>query len=331
MAVAIAAGIAAVAGLAGSAMSSNAAGSAAGVQAGALNNATGLQAQMYQQGQQNLAPYIGSGTEAQGELDTLLGIQNPAGPGGNNYRVPTSDASNPAFVSTVDPFYSAYGGYAAASAPGSAFQQLPAAQQQQINQAATSAWGAAQPSQSSAPGFGSLLQPFTSADLNANMAPNYEFSLQQGQGANENLANASGGLIGGNAMQGLDTFTQNYAQGAYQQAYQNYNTNLSNIYSRLSGVANQGESAAAGAATNALTAGAQMAGTTAASGAATAGGIIGSANAISGGINNAGSMGVLGSVLNNNSTTAANNAISGYQSAATSGPINPLTYDENYG
>lgn len=329
MAVMIAAGIAAVAGLAGAGMSSSAATSAAGTQAGALNAATGLQSQMYNTGQQNLQPYLTSGNEAQGNLDTLLGLQNPMAPGGLNYRMTESDISSPQFQALTDPIYAKYGSPDALAQNGQATTPAEIA----ANAAAQAAWTDQQGPQTAAntPGFGSLLTPFSAADLNANMAPNYAFSLAQGQGANENMANASGGLLGGNAMQGLDTFTQNYAQGAYQQAYQNYNTNLSNIYSRLAGVATTGQNSAVSAASNAITAGAQMAGTTAASGAATAGGIIGSANAISGGINNAGSMGVLGAVLNNNSTTAANNAISGYQSAATSGPINPLTYDENYG
>lgn len=321
-----------VASVAGGAMSAGAATSAANTQANALNNATAEQAQQAAIARQTLDPYVQSGNEAQGALDTFLGIQDPTGVGGSDYRLPVSVGNSQAWETLTDPIYASMGADNLQQQGGN---DMGNPNDIAANAAAQQAWVAQQPAQSSAPGYGAGLQPFTSADLNANMAPNYAFSLAQGQGANENVANASGGLLGGNALQGLNTFTQNYAQGAYQQAYQNYNTNLSNIYSRLSGVANQGEAAAAGTAANALTAGAQQAGTIAASGAATAGGTIGAANALSGGLSNAGAYGTLGTMLNNNSTTATNagfnQGISGYQDAATSGPINPLSYGDNYG
>jgi hypothetical protein len=75
---------------------------------------------------------------------------------------------------------------------------------------------------------------FNATDLQAGLAPNYDFMLAQGAGANRNLANASGGQISGNTLQGLNTFNQNYASNAYQNAFNNYQTQRQNIFGNLS-------------------------------------------------------------------------------------------------
>ena len=85
---------------------------------------------------------------------------------------------------------------------------------------------------------------FTNADLNANLAPNYAFQLQQGQMANQRAANMGGGSLGGNALQGLQRYTQDYAGNAYQNAFNNFNTQRQNIYGNLSGMANIGSTSA---------------------------------------------------------------------------------------
>jgi len=77
-------------------------------------------------------------------------------------------------------------------------------------------------------------------DLNTNLAPNYAFQLQQGQMANQRAANMGGGSLGGNALQGLQKYTQDYAGNAYQQAFNNYNTQRNNIYNSLANMANIG-------------------------------------------------------------------------------------------
>jgi len=82
---------------------------------------------------------------------------------------------------------------------------------------------------------------FGPQDLQAGLAPNYDFMLAQGLGANRNLANASGGQISGNTLQGLSTFNQNYAQNAYQNAFNNYQAQRQNIYGNLSNAAGLGQ------------------------------------------------------------------------------------------
>jgi hypothetical protein len=89
-----------------------------------------------------------------------------------------------------------------------------------------------------------LTRQFTNADLNANLAPNYAFQLQQGQMANQRAANMGGGSLGGNALQGLQRYTQDYAGGAYQNAFNDFNQQRQNIYSNLSDMAKIGTTSA---------------------------------------------------------------------------------------
>jgi hypothetical protein len=89
-----------------------------------------------------------------------------------------------------------------------------------------------------------LTRQFTNADLNANLAPNYAFQLAQGQMANQRAANMGGGALSGNALQGLQRYTQDYAGGAYQNAFTNFQNQRQNIYNNLSNMANIGTTSA---------------------------------------------------------------------------------------
>lgn len=91
-------------------------------------------------------------------------------------------------------------------------------------------------------GSGYGTRQFNNADLNAQMAPNYAFQLDQGQRNAAALANNAGGQLSGNALQGLNTFTQNFAGNAYQKAFENFNTQRNNIFSNLN---NAGQMASA--------------------------------------------------------------------------------------
>jgi len=92
---------------------------------------------------------------------------------------------------------------------------------------------------------GYLTRQFGASDLNEQLAPNYAFQLQQGQMANQRAANMGGGSLGGNALRGLQDYTQNYAAGAYQNAFNNFNTQRQNIYSTLAGMAGIGNTSGA--------------------------------------------------------------------------------------
>lgn len=131
-----------------------------------------------------------------------------------------------------------------------------------------------------------LLHSFNSADLKSNLSPNYNFQLGQVLGAVTNANSATGGLVGGNSLKGINDYAQNYAGNAYQQAFTNYNTNQQNIYSRLGNLANLGQNSAAGAGQTGAQYSQGIAGSIMGGGNAQAAGMVGTGNAISGGANN---------------------------------------------
>ena len=151
-------------------------------------------------------------------------------------------------------------------------------------------------------------KPFTAADLQSNLAPNYQFMLNQGLGAQSQALNVGGG--GSNINTANTKFAEDYASNAYQNALTNYQTQQaqqfsqdqtaqSNIFNRLSSVAGIGQNAIAGLSnlssgtatniTNLGVGGAQ----------ATAAGVVGAANAQASGLSGLGSAGVSGALLNN--------------------------------
>ena len=134
-------------------------------------------------------------------------------------------------------------------------------------------------------GTGYLTHQFNADDLNANLAPNYEFMKNQGLGAVGQSLNVGGG--GSNVTRGGIKFAEDYAGNAYQNAFNNYTAQRTGIYNTLANIAGLGQ--VAQGATN--TAGQNYA-TNAGNlgvGAATAsaGGTVGAANALTGGLGNA--------------------------------------------
>ena len=151
-----------------------------------------------------------------------------------------------------------------------------------------------------------LTNQFSNADLNANLAPNYAFQLQQGQQANTMANNATGGAVGGNALAALQNYTQGQAGSAYQQAFNNYQTQRGNIFNTLSGIANIGATGVSNLG-NLATGTAQGVGqlqTCAAN--AIAAGQVGAANAYGGAAQNIGNSVMLGSLLNQGQNSGMN-------------------------
>jgi hypothetical protein len=143
-----------------------------------------------------------------------------------------------------------------------------------------------------------LTRQFTNADLNANLAPNYDFMLKQGQGAT--IANANVGGGGSNVNLANQMFTQNYAQNAYQKAFENFQGQQTNIYNRLAGISGIGMQGATGAANAMIGTGTNVAGLTSGLGNAQAASQIGQANAYAGGINNVSNLAALYGLQGNN-------------------------------
>lgn len=125
----------------------------------------------------------------------------------------------------------------------------------------------------------------TMNDLTSLM-PNYRFGLEQGLGQFNAGLNAGGGAISGNAIQGANQFTQDYAGNQLMNAFNAYQANRSNVASNVgAGIgyglnANQITSnAASGAASNTSNLLSSI-------GNAQAQGTMGAANAITSGLNN---------------------------------------------
>jgi len=224
-------------GLGSALIGSSAAQKAADIQSAAAQNATALQGQMFNQINQQQAPYRSAGYNALNQLGGL---------GSGQYQQ-YDTAGNPTTMGT---------------------------------------------------GTGYLTKQFGPADLQAGLAPNYDFMLQQGQMANQRAANVGGGALGGNALQGLQKYTQDYAGNAYQNAFQNFQNQRTNIYNTLAGIAGigqTGQTATNQAAQNATTAQTQLG---VGSAAAQAAGQVGTAGAYGNALGQLGGGLTLASLLN---------------------------------
>jgi hypothetical protein len=86
-----------------------------------------------------------------------------------------------------------------------------------------------------------LTQQFGPEQFAAGIDPGYAFRLQQGNLANLNLANQAGGAISGNTLTGLMNYGQGAASQEYQNAFNRYQTQRSNIYNNLASIAGLGQ------------------------------------------------------------------------------------------
>jgi hypothetical protein len=93
---------------------------------------------------------------------------------------------------------------------------------------------------------GYFTRQFNNQDLNANLAPGYEFRLKQGTGANLQASNVTGGAVGGNALRSLQDYAQNFASGEYGSAFNQFQAQRTNIYNQLKSIADSGLTATTG-------------------------------------------------------------------------------------
>lgn len=283
----------------GGLIGSDSAGNAADAQAGATRVANALQEKQYQQTRTDLAPWRNAGTGAVNKLQQLLGIGGAAGGGVmtadqaraqllSQYTKPGAvdtsggQSTNPFGPDFVHPIYGRVQADGSFAQPAStvdenglsaAVQQLLAQQQSQANQGAQS------------PDYGSLLKPFTGADLQNE--PGYQFGMQQGQQALDNRFAAAGSYLSGAALKGATRYAQDYAGTKYGEAFNRDASNKRTTYDFLNGTSSSGQNAA----TMTGNAGTAMAGqvganTTAMGNALGAAGIA-QGNAIGGGLTNA--------------------------------------------
>jgi hypothetical protein len=155
-------------------------------------------------------------------------------------------------------------------------------------------------------------QQFTNKDLNATLAPGYDFRLRQGQQANMMANNVSGGAVGGNALKALQDYSQNFASGEYGTAFNQFQVQRSNIYSNLQNIANMGLTGSTGQANAIIGTGTNVAGLTSAAGNAQAASQIAQGNIYGNVANTAGNAAAY-YAMNQNQNPYQNMGISGNQ------------------
>ena len=93
-----------------------------------------------------------------------------------------------------------------------------------------------------APGYGSLAKNFGMSDFQAD--PGYAFRMREGLKALDRQAAARGGLISGGALKAAQNYGQDLASQEYQNAYNRYQTNRTNLLNPLQSLAGAGQTSA---------------------------------------------------------------------------------------
>ncbi len=94
-------------------------------------------------------------------------------------------------------------------------------------------------------GTGALTTMFQPTIAELVNTPGYQFTLNQGLQATQNAAASMGLGTSGSALRGATSYAEGLASTTYQQQFNNYWSQLSNIYNMLSGVSSSGANAAA--------------------------------------------------------------------------------------
>jgi hypothetical protein len=257
-------------------MQSGAAEHAADLQAGAARDATALQKAMFDTQNAQQAPYRSSGYGALNKINSMMGGPyvkydyqgNPVGTTTPNAKVTPSNSG------------SMIGDLASSVA-----SQVINGQPDTIT-----------PTQQTADSD-YLTHQFNAQDFQNGIDPGYAWRLKMGQDQAMRQANLGGGAIGGNALAGLQDYTQGSASQEYGNAFNRYQTQRGNIYNTLASIAGLGQTSLGQTGTAATAAGANIGNSIMNAGSAAAGGVVGSANALAGGIQNAGNAYMLNSLL----------------------------------
>jgi hypothetical protein len=116
--------------------------------------------------------------------------------------------------------------------------------------------------------------------------PGYQFNLTQGLKSTQNSAAARGLGSSGAELKGAASYATGLADSTYQNQFNNANTNQTNAYNRLMGLATLGEGAAAQTGAYATQTGQSIGNNTIQGGNAQAAGLTGAANSLNNGVNN---------------------------------------------
>lgn len=296
------AGAAAVAGIAGAAMSADAAKDAARTQQEGAAYAADVQRDMFDISRAQQQPFMQSGYGANDVLSRLMGI--PTGPSGRGttstpgeidygaegmpdwqqYLLDNPDvAADAYFGSRPELHYQRHGKGEGRTVPT-------------IKAPTTSAGGGELDEQGYAKDntglpTGFLTQLFTPEAFKAGIDPGYQWRLQQGAQGVMNTAAAGSGSLSGPALKALMDYNQGAASQEYNAAFNRFNTQQGNIFQRLTSMAQTGQNAAAGVGTNAVATGGNIGANIVGGANAAAAGQVGAANAWGGALSDLGSYG----------------------------------------
>lgn len=162
-----------------------------------------------------------------------------------------------------------------------------------------------------------LTKQFTPEDFAAGIDPGYAFRLKMGQEQAMRQANLGGGTIGGNALAGLQDYTQGQASQEYGNAFNRFQTQRGNIYNTLAGIAGLGQTSLGQTGQMSTQTAANVGNAISNVGSAQAAGTVGAANALSGGIQGAGNAYMLSNLLKPQTPAAT----TGYGTPVPSNPI----------
>jgi len=152
-----------------------------------------------------------------------------------------------------------------------------------------------------------LTRQFTPEDFAAGIDPGYAFRLKMGQDQAMRQANLGGGTIGGNALAGLQDYTQGQASQEYGNAFNRFQTQRGNIYNTLAGIAGLGQTSLGQTGQMSTQTASNVGNAISNAGSAQAAGTVGAANAIGSGIQGAGNAYYLSNLLKPQATTNPSN------------------------
>lgn len=146
-------------------------------------------------------------------------------------------------------------------------------------------------------GSGYLTKQFTPEDFAAGIDPGYAFRLKMGQDQAMRQANLGGGALSGNALTGLQDYTQGQASQEYGNAFNRFQTQRANIYNTLASIAGLGQTSLGQTGQMSTQTGGNIGQAISNAGAAQAAGTVGAANAYGGAIQNMGNQYYLSQLL----------------------------------
>lgn len=146
-------------------------------------------------------------------------------------------------------------------------------------------------------GSGYLTKQFTPEDFAAGIDPGFAWRLKMGQDKAARQINLGGGTISGNALAGLQDYTQGEASQEFGNAFNRFQTQRNNIYNTLASIAGLGQTSLGQTTQAGTTTSGNIGNAISNAASANAAGTVGTANAISGGLQGAGNTYMLSQLL----------------------------------